>query len=205
MGNNLDLMLFFEGYVRNYRRLNLNELHNRSMFTRREIEHFSNLGEMLGFSVFVEDAKYDKRLKRNRPMDLSWWKWDERIDKDNFVSLALHLERENQWDKDVVTIEKLFSMTTEGYIPQNVIGIQNIESSSRIDYLNKLVFKKNTKQQSNVLMIYRFYDRDNDLDRVWAYQFTPSGIIEERRAICKRDELGYWVSVFEEEYPLLKE
>lgn len=121
LDRNLDLMLFFEGYVRNYRRLNLNELHNRSMFTRREIEHFSNLGEMLGYSVFVEDAKYDKRLKRNRPMDLSWWKWDQRIDRDYFVSLVLHLERENQWNKDVDTIEKLFSTTNEGYIPQNVI------------------------------------------------------------------------------------
>ncbi|MEH7120910.1 hypothetical protein V7128_26410 [Neobacillus vireti] len=203
MDINLDLMLFFEGYIRNYRRLNLNQLHNRSMFTRREIEHFSNLGEMLGFYVFVEDAKYDLRMKRNRPMDLSWWKWDERIDKENFVCLVLHLERENQWDKDVVTIEKLFSMTKEGYIPQNVIGIQNIESSLRIDYLNKLVLKKNKKQQSNVLMIYRFYDKDFDLDRVWAFFFTPSGNVEERRAVCKMDKFGYWFSVFEEEYPLL--
>ena len=185
--------------------LNLNELHNRSMFTRREIEHFSNLGEMLGYSVFVEDAKYDKRLKRNRPMDLSWWKWDQRIDKDYFVSLVLHLERENQWNKDVDTIEKLFSTTNEGYIPQNVIGIQNIESSSRISYLNKLVLKKNKNQQSNALMIYRFYDQDFGLDRVWAYHLAPSGTMKERRAICKMDEFGYWVSVFDEEYPLLNE
>jgi hypothetical protein len=33
----LDLMQFFEGYVRNYRRMNLNSVHNRSIFTRREI------------------------------------------------------------------------------------------------------------------------------------------------------------------------
>jgi hypothetical protein len=54
-----NLMLFFEVYVRNYRRPNLSHLHNRSMFTKREIDYFVNLGEMLGYHVFVEDYKFD--------------------------------------------------------------------------------------------------------------------------------------------------
>lgn len=53
-------MNFFEGYVWNYRRMNLSKLHNRSMFTRREIDYFANLGEMLGFDSFIEDSKFDK-------------------------------------------------------------------------------------------------------------------------------------------------
>lgn len=52
-----NLMTFFEGYVRNYRKLNLYQIHNGSMFTRREIEYFANLGEMLGYYAFVEDTK----------------------------------------------------------------------------------------------------------------------------------------------------
>jgi hypothetical protein len=80
-----NLMLFFEVYVRNYRRHNLSHLHNRSMFTKREIDYFVNLGEMLGYHVFVEDYKFDKIMGRSRPMDLSWWKSDERIDKENFA------------------------------------------------------------------------------------------------------------------------
>lgn len=40
------LMSFFEGYVRNFRRLNLSSLHNRSMFTSREIDYFARLGRM---------------------------------------------------------------------------------------------------------------------------------------------------------------
>ncbi|MGG0936977.1 hypothetical protein ABHN11_12815 [Brevibacillus centrosporus] len=132
-----DLMIFFEGYVRNYRRLNLNQQHNRSMFTRREIDYFANLGEMLGFHVFVEDSKPDKSKGRSRPMDLAWWQWDERINKEHYVGLVLHLERENLWNKDVETIEKLFSKTDEEYIPHNVIGIQNIESASRVEHLNR--------------------------------------------------------------------
>ncbi|MCM3624318.1 hypothetical protein M4D70_19000 [Brevibacillus borstelensis] len=195
-----NLIIFFEGYVRNYRRLNLHYLHNRSMFTKREIEYFSNLGEMLGYHAFIEDSKPDNDKGRSRPMDLAWWRWDERVDKEHYVGLILHLERENQWDKDVETIEKLFSNTNEEYIPHNVIGIQNIESESKIEHLNKLVIRKNKAQGSNALMIYRFYDADMDVERVWAYNFLASGQIEERKAICRMDELDYWYMCFEEEF-----
>lgn len=193
-------MIFFEGYVRNYRRLNLLQLHNRSMFTKREIEHFANLGEMLGYHAFIEDSKQDKMKGRSRPMDLSWWRWDERIDKEHYVGLILHLERENRWDKDVETIEKLFSKTDDAYIPYNVIGIQNIETIERIYQLNKLIIQSNKKQQSNVLMIYRFYDAEMGIERVWAYHFTASEQIVVRKAVCLMDDLKYWYMCFEEEF-----
>lgn len=196
----LDLMTFFEGYVRNYRRLNLNYQHNLSMYTRREIDYFANLGEMLGFDIFVEDSKPDKVKGRSRPMDLSWWKWDQRIDKDSYVGLILHLERENQWNKDLDTVQKLFSQTDEEYIPHNVIGVQNIESHERIPYLNKLVLTENKRQKSNALMVYRFYDSEMGVERVWTYHFLASGRIEERKAICKMDDIGYWYMCFEEEF-----
>ncbi|GAE37513.1 hypothetical protein [Halalkalibacter akibai] len=199
-----DLIQFFEGYVRNYRRLNLTTLHNRSMFTKREIDYFANLGELLGFDAFVEDSKFDKVRGRSRPMDLSLWKWDSRIDKESYVSLALHLERENQWNKDEDTLDKLFSETEEGYVPHNVIGIQNIESNDRISFLNKLVVKKNKEQQSNVLMVYRYVDPEVGIERVSAFHFNGDGLQGERHAVCKEDDLGYWLMCFEEEYENLK-
>ncbi|WP_231554740.1 hypothetical protein [Planococcus sp. PAMC 21323] len=138
----LNLMQFFEGYVRNYRRMNLSEQHNLSMFTQREINHFAELGEMLGFDAFVEDGKKDKLKGFSRPMDLSWWKWDARKSREEYQYLALHLERENLLSKDVETIEKLFAETEEGFVPHNVIGIQFVESVERIHILNELVKKK---------------------------------------------------------------
>lgn len=195
-----NLMQFFNGYVRNYRRLNLSSLHNRSMFTKREIDYFANLGEMLGFDAFVEDSKFDKLKGRSRPMDLSWWKWDKRKDQDNFLYLALHLEKENVWNKDEDTIEKLFSDTEEGFVPHNVIGIQSIESKERMEILNSLIVERNKRQMSNVLMVYRYYDAELELERICASFFTPTGLFETREAICKEDESGYWFMCFEEEY-----
>lgn len=194
------LMNIFEGYVRNYRRLNLYQATNKSMFTKREIEYFANLGEMLGLFSFVEDTKPNYDNSRSRPMDLSWWKSDERIDKENFISLVLHLERENLCNRDIDTIDKLFSETKKEYIPLNVIGIQNIENEERIKSLNEIVKKKNKKQKSSVLMVYRFYEDESEYDRVWAYYFNKAEIIEFRKAICKVDDTGYWTMCFEEEY-----
>ncbi|WP_197482207.1 hypothetical protein [Oceanobacillus sp. Castelsardo] len=133
-------------------------------------------------------------------MDLSWWKWDARVDEEYFLYLALHLERENLWSKDVETIEKLFSQTEEEYVPHNVIGIQYIESERRVNYLNNLVLQKNSIQKSNALMIYRYYK--DDIERVCAYHFTTKGLKEVRNAICEQDDFGYFFMCFEEEHEL---
>ncbi|WP_197277479.1 hypothetical protein [Bacillus sp. FJAT-27245] len=91
--------------------MNLTRLHNRSMMTNREIDYFANLGEILGFDSFVEDSEFDKSKNHSRPMDLAWWKWDLRENKEYYDHLALHLERENSSNKDIDTIDKLFSET----------------------------------------------------------------------------------------------
>ena len=195
-----NLMQFFDGYVRNYRRMNLAKLHNRSMFTKREIDYFANLGEMLGFDAFIEDSKFDKTMGRSRPMDLSWWKYDGRKDEENYLYLALHLERESSWTKDIDTIDKLFSDTEEGFIPHNVIGIQYIQSEERMEHLNDLIVQRNAVQSSNVLMVYRYYDALVGVQRVCAYSFTPTGSKEVRKAICGMDDSGYWYMTFEEDY-----
>ncbi|MGJ9457416.1 hypothetical protein [Oceanobacillus sp. CF4.6] len=196
----LDLMQYFEGYVRNYRRMNLSSEHNRSMLTKREVDYFATLGEYLGFHAFIEDSKFDRLKGRSRPMDLSWWKWDQREDKVNYQYLALHLERESLWRKDVETIEKLFSETEDGYFPHNVIGIQYVESMERIPVLNEYVLHKNLIQKSNVLMIYRYYDASDEIERIEAWYFDSSGKRECREAIAKTDQLGYWFMCFAEEY-----
>ncbi|MCA0970837.1 hypothetical protein LCM20_09565 [Halobacillus litoralis] len=194
----LDLMQLFEGYVRNYRKINLNSMHNRTMFTKREIDYFASLGEMLGFESFVEDAKPDLERGRSRPMDLAWWKYDARVDEANYIELVLHLERENVWSKDEDTIEKLFSKTEEGYLPQHVIGIQNVGDADRIDTLNDLILQKNEVQASDVLMVYR-YVGDEGVERVLGCRFDGDGLVESREALCKQDEMGYWYMGFVEE------
>ena len=69
-----------------------------------------------------------------------------------------------------------------------------------MNYLNDLIIQKNAVQNSNVLMVYRYYDAILDIERVYAYSFTPDGLKETRSAICDQDDSGYWFMAFEEEY-----
>ena len=199
----LPLLNIFEGYVRNYRRLNLFQNQNKSMFTKREIEYFANVGEYLGFFSYVEDTKPNYDYGRSRPMDLAWWKWDERISDTEFSRLVLHLERESFYSKDYETIEKLFCMTDSAYEPDNAIGMLNVELPDRIETLENEVIKRNRKQKSEVLMIYKYHDDEQDLDRIMAHfnseKFQQYGC---RKAISTVDETGYWMMCFDEEYKI---
>jgi len=193
------LMNILEGYVRNFRRLNIHQACNNAVFTAREISYFSQLGEYLGLFSFVEDGRPPK-TGRSRPMDLSWWQLNELKDKDNFHKLVLHLERENIFDKTTETIDKLFADCEDVFIPEYLIGIQIVESAEKIDKLNELVKKKNLKQMRQVLMIYRFADKAKQFHRVWAYAFNEKGRMTERKMICFIDDTDYWTMCFEEEY-----
>jgi len=190
-----------EGYIRNYRRLNLHQSNNKSMFTKREIDYFASLGESLGFISFVEDTKPNHDYGRSRPMDLAWWKWDERVSSELFQELVLHLERENLWNKDFETIEKLFCKTDKSFLPTQVIGIINVECKERINELQTEVIKRNKEQKSEVLMIYRYYDEVKNFDRVEAHYLSSDGQDREvRKAISDVDRTGYWMMCFDEEY-----
>ncbi|TSB45551.1 hypothetical protein [Alkalicoccobacillus porphyridii] len=196
----LPLMNVFEGYVRNYRSLNLEANHHVSMFTLREIEYFCRLGDMLGFISYIEDARVNGETESSRRMDMSWWKWDARKDQENYIELALHLERESNPKKDLDTVEKLFVESAEGYHPTHVIGIQYVTSEARVEELNQLVKQRNGVQQSHVLMVYRYVDPLFHIECVAAYTFSKGSITEVRKAYCQKDQAGFWQMCFEEEY-----
>jgi len=123
---NLDLIKLFDGYVRNYHTFNLSIHHGKYSFTMSEIEYFSRLGSMLGYLPYTEDTTGGK----SRAMDLSWW---GEFDGEYWYDLVLHLERENLFDKDEITLDKLFC--NREVIPLNAIGIMNVPSRARIEEL----------------------------------------------------------------------
>lgn len=201
MKDTISMIQVFEGYVRNYRRLNIHQAANKSQFTKKEIEYFSTAGEYLGLFPFVEDTKPNHDYGRSRPMDLSWWKWDERIDTECFTNLVLHLERENIYKKDMETIDKLFCSTEDYYVPDYVIGIMNIEKTERIKTLQEEVKKRNKIQNSECLMIYRYWDKEEDYYSIFSYYISHDNkTVVERKAISDVDNSGYWYMSFEEEY-----
>ena len=203
----ISLYNIFEGYVRNYRRMNIHQSSNSAMFTRREIEYFGSVGEYLGFFSFVEDSKRQKgeRGNHSRAMDLAWWKYDSRGQKGEiyFTQLILHLERENMASKAEETIEKLFCESDKDNTPYYVIGIIWVDSKAEIAALQKEVIKKNKKQGSEVIMIYRYSDPDNKHNALIEAHFDGFEIDDKnnpRYANLKTDETEYWTMCLKEEH-----
>ncbi len=53
---------------------------------------------------------------------------------------------------------------------------------------------------SHVLMIYRYWDSEITAQRVDAYFFTATGLLETRQAVCTEDTSKYWYMCFAEEF-----
>lgn len=172
----LNLMNLFDGYVRNYHTFNLTVNHGKHSFTMTEIEYFSRLGSMLGYHPFTEDTCNGTY----RPMDLTWW-GDYDSTNGYWNDFVLHLERENLFNKDVETLEKLFA--DREYVPSNVIGIMNVQNKDRLDHLIKLTKKMSSIE--NALLICRTNSTGNNqsyFDEVYAYLFNKNKLIETKKA-----------------------
>lgn len=172
----LNLMNLFDGYVRNYHTFNLTVNHGKHSFTMTEIEYFSRLGSMLGYHPFTEDTCNGIY----RPMDLTWWGDYDSTDG-YWNDFVLHLERENLFNKDVETLEKLFA--DREYVPGNVIGIMNVQNKDRIDHLIKLTKKMSSIE--NALLICRTNSTGKNqsyFDEVYAYLFNKNKLIETKKA-----------------------
>lgn len=170
----LDLMKFFDGYVRNYHTFNLSIHHGKHSFTMTEIEYFSRLGSMLGYLPYTEDTAGSTC----RPMDLSWW---GEYDGEFWYDLILHLERENLFDKDEVTLDKLFC--DREVRPYNVIGIMNVPNNDRIKELLRIA--KDTCKIDNALLVFKTYSsgkKQTYFDVVHAYLFDNRKIITTKSA-----------------------
>jgi hypothetical protein len=170
----LNLMNLFDGYVRNYHTFNLSVYHGKHSFTMTEIEYFSRLGSMLGYHPFTEDT-CDGTY---RPMDLTWW---GNYDDEYWHDFVLHLERENLFNKDEETLDKLFC--DREYIPKNVIGIMNVRNKEKIAELVKI--SKATCKINNTLLVFKTTSSGKNqpyFDEVHAYLLNKSEVVMTKKA-----------------------
>lgn len=113
-------------------------------------------------------------------MDLTWWGNYNSTDG-YWYDFVLHLERENLFNKDVETLEKLFA--ERQYVPNNVIGIMNVQNKDRKDHLIKLTKKMSSIE--NALLICRTNSTGKNqfyFDEVYAYHFNKNKLIETKKA-----------------------
>ncbi|WP_143469662.1 hypothetical protein [Lentibacillus sediminis] len=111
-------------------------------------------------------------------MDLSWW---GSYDNEYWYDLILHLERENLYNKDEETLDKLFCEREN--MPDNVIGIMNVRNRSRIEELVNIA--KATCGIDNALLVFRTNSTGKGqvyFDEVHAYLLNQSVVAETKVA-----------------------
>lgn len=124
-----------------------------------EIEYFSRLGSMLGYHPFTEDTCDGKKR--------------DNYDGEYWHDLILHLERENLFDKDEGTLDKLFC--DREFSPKNAIRIMNVRNRERIDELVKIA--KATCKVENALLVFRTTSSGKSqafFDELHAYTFNKN-------------------------------
>lgn len=164
----LDLRNIFKGYVKSYQSLNIPDYHGGHTYTMKELDYFQRLGTMLGYDAYTEDAAG----ANYRRMDLSWW-GEYNPKTDMYGSLILHLERENVYQKDVETLEKLCGDVHKDWYPVYRIAIINVRDPLRIEELQRIARKK--FRSKRVMLIYRNTKQDeNDEYGVYAYIMNDS-------------------------------
>jgi hypothetical protein len=111
-------------------------------------------------------------------MDLSWW---GDYDGEYWHDLILHLERVNLFDKDEITLDKLFC--DREVTPFNAIGIMNVPSQARIKELHRIA--KETCKVENGLLVFRTYSSGKKqlyFDEVHAYLLNKRKVMNTKTA-----------------------
>jgi hypothetical protein len=112
------LQKLFEGYVRAFASFRWHTSSNYADLTAKELCHFSELGEKLGFIVRRE-------MNWRYPRDLCWL---ESLDKD--ATPFLYLERESKDSRMLCTVEKMLNPENSKGIPVLAASFGHLTESS---------------------------------------------------------------------------
>lgn len=176
----IDLMILFNGFVRNYINLGLNIESKNTDIIKQENKYFITLGKLLGFLV-ISNSSNDGRAEIN-------WKEYEF----NTVSTSLtkvKIIREVDLSNDISVIYDLVNQVKEN--PKSgYILLLEVSSSNRIDFLNKIVINSLEFVKNEVLIIYITKDMIKNICYFNAYLFKDSEIIKSKVGISSIDADG---------------
>ncbi len=174
----IDLMLLFNGFIRNYINLGLNENSKNEEIIKQENKYFITVGKLLGFNV-VHKLDFKEVI----------WK-EYKVDIEDKSLIKLNLLRENDLAKDLLALHNLQEIIKEN---SNVSYIQILETSSinRIEFLNNIIKTSNLRHNAQILIIYINKDILKRKTYYYAYLFKNKQIIKGKIGITSSDKNGH--------------
>lgn len=172
-----DLMILFNGFIRNYINLGLNENNQNSDIIKQENKYFVTIGKLLGFNV-VHKLDFKEII----------WKEYKKDIEDN-ASVKINIFRENDLTRDLLALHNLLEIIKKN---PKVGYIQLLETSSikRIEFLNNIIKTSNLSFNTEILIIYINKDILKGKTYYYAYLFKNREIIKGKIGIVSSDKDG---------------
>lgn len=176
----IDLMILFNGFIRNYINLGLNIGSKNTDIIKQENKYFITLGKLLGFLVISK--------KNNEDVTEITWK-DYEFNTISTSVTKINILREVDLSKDLLAIHKLINLVKE-YPNRGYVKILEVPSVNRIDFLNKIVTTSLENTKAEILIIYINRDVIKNTSYFNAYLFKNNEIIKNKIGISSIDEDG---------------
>lgn len=173
----IDLMILFNGFIRNYINLGLNKNSQNADIIRQENKYFVTIGKLLGFNVI---HKVDFK-------EIIWKEYRNNIEDKSIIKINIF--RESDLTKDLLALHNLLEIIKKN---PDVSYIQILETSSknRIEFLNNIIKTSNLSFNSEILIIYINKDILKGKTYYYAYLFKNREIIKDKIGITISDLNG---------------
>ena len=182
----IDLMIIFNGFIRNYVNFGLNLRNDNIDIINQENKYFITIGKLLGFLVV-------SKKKNDGSINIDWQEYEF-----NTISRSLtrvNIVREVDLTKDLLVIYDLINKAKDN--PSNrYILILEVSSFNRIDFLNNIVESSLESFKNEILIIYNIKDVIKNIFYFNAYLFKNSEIIKEKVGISSSDDDGNLKAIF---------
>jgi hypothetical protein len=184
MNNKLFLQKLFVGFVQNFQSFRWHTSSNYSDITAKELGHFSQIGELLGFCVRRE-------MNWNYPRDLCWVEGSL-----NNATPYLYMERESKDNRMKHTIEKMLSPENSAGIPILVVSFGHLTPES---YAQASTMLKKGLEGEQIALLYAWVAEKEESSsyEIVARIITNNSIVESKAIPYVSAKTNFWCMHFE--------
>lgn len=172
----------FDGYVTSYRKFGWHKTSTYSDMTQIELNHFSILGESLGY-ISSRETHWEY------PRDLCWI-------EPQTQKTFLYMERENKYERYAHTIDKMLNPLNTNNIPV-LVAVFGWLKQETYDQAKQEISNRLPEQKAMLLIAWIAESQDSENFIVRAFCKSSTGLTE-RSAIPSLDNGGYWQLNFED-------
>lgn len=182
----IDLMILFNGFIRNYVNLGLS-IGNKSLdIINKENRYFITLGKLLGYFVLSNKSE-------DGSIEIDWK--DYEFNTMSTSSTKVNIIREVDLTKDISVIHDLINKVN---IKPNIgyVVILEVSSYNRIDFLNKIISSSLKSIKYEILILYKVRDVIKNIFHYNAYLFKDSETIKNKIGVSSVDNDGNLKAIF---------